>query len=70
MVIVDTDGCGTAVAAAVVQGAGNKTGPNLSGVVGRVAGTVPGFSYSAANKSSGAMLTDSRDCCVQPCLMA
>jgi cytochrome c len=30
------------------KGAPNRTGPNLFGVVGRKAGTYPGFSYSAA----------------------
>ena len=38
----------------VVASEGNtKTGPNLAGVVGRVAGTLDGYSYSAANKNSG-----------------
>ena len=31
----------------------NKIGPSLHGVVGRKAGTVAGFTYSAANKNSG-----------------
>ncbi|MBV8132749.1 MAG: cytochrome c family protein [Alphaproteobacteria bacterium] len=31
----------------------NKIGPSLAGVVGRKAGSVPGFAYSAANKKSG-----------------
>lgn len=31
----------------------NKIGPSLSGVVGREAGTVEGFKYSKAMKSSG-----------------
>ena len=31
----------------------NKIGPSLVGVVGRKAGSVPGFAYSAANKNSG-----------------
>lgn len=31
----------------------NKVGPSLAGVVGRKAGTVPGFAYSAANRDSG-----------------
>ncbi len=31
----------------------NKIGPSLFGVVGRKAGSVPGFSYSEAMKSSG-----------------
>jgi cytochrome c len=31
----------------------NKIGPSLAGVVGRKAGGVPGFAYSAANKGSG-----------------
>jgi len=30
----------------------NSVGPSLNGVVGRKAGTYPGFSYSAANKNS------------------
>eukprot|EP00343_Euplotes_focardii_P006746 CAMPEP_0205819258 /NCGR_PEP_ID=MMETSP0206-20130828/1557_1 /ASSEMBLY_ACC=CAM_ASM_000279 /TAXON_ID=36767 /ORGANISM="Euplotes focardii, Strain TN1" /LENGTH=107 /DNA_ID=CAMNT_0053112635 /DNA_START=36 /DNA_END=359 /DNA_ORIENTATION=+ len=30
-----------------------KQGPNLNGVVGRKAGSVPGFSYTKANKESG-----------------
>jgi cytochrome c len=31
----------------------NKIGPHLGGVVGRKAGSVAGFTYSAANKDSG-----------------
>ena len=31
----------------------NKIGPSLHNVVGRKAGSIPGFSYSTANKSSG-----------------
>ena len=31
----------------------NKIGPSLAGVVGRKAGSVSGFTYSAANKNSG-----------------
>lgn len=34
-------------------GAHNSVGPVLNGVVGRKAGTYPGYSYSNANKSSG-----------------
>ena len=30
-------------------------GPHLNGIFGRAAGTVPGFSYSPANKQSGAV---------------
>ena len=37
----------------VDKGGGNGLGPNLFGVVGRKAGTVAGFSYSAAMKNSG-----------------
>lgn len=37
---------------AVTQGR-NMIGPSLFGLVGRPAGTVPGFYYSAAMKSSG-----------------
>ena len=35
------------------KGAPNKIGPNLFGVVGRRAGTYPGFSYSSAMKTAG-----------------
>lgn len=31
----------------------NKIGPSLHGVVGRNAGSIPGYTYSAANKGSG-----------------
>jgi cytochrome c len=31
----------------------NMIGPSLFGVVGRKAGSIPGFHYSAANKNSG-----------------
>jgi cytochrome c len=31
----------------------NKTGPSLNGIVGRKSGSVPGFTYSAANSGSG-----------------
>ncbi len=36
----------------------NRIGPSLHGVVGRKAGTVPGFTYSAANKNSGITWTE------------
>jgi cytochrome c len=36
---------------------GNGLGPNLFGVVGRKAGTVPNFPYSAAMKNSGIVWT-------------
>lgn len=39
--------------------AGNKVGPNLAGVIGRKAGAVAGFAYSAPMKASG--LTWSRE---------
>jgi len=35
------------------EGAKNAVGPELNGVVGREAGSVPGYGYSTANKSSG-----------------
>jgi cytochrome c len=35
------------------EGAKNAVGPVLNGVVGRPAGSFPGYSYSDANKSSG-----------------
>jgi cytochrome c len=31
----------------------NKTGPSLNGIIGRKAGSVPGFAYSPANAGSG-----------------
>ena len=37
---------------AVGEGAANKVGPHLNGLDGRKAGTVEGYSYSEANKSS------------------
>ncbi len=36
----------------------NGTGPSLHGVVGRTAGTVEGFSYSEANRTSGIVWTE------------
>jgi cytochrome c len=35
------------------EGAKDAVGPVLNGVVGRKAGTYPGYSYSEANKNSG-----------------
>jgi cytochrome c len=35
------------------EGAKNAVGPELNGVIGRKAGTAPGYNYSDANKSSG-----------------
>jgi cytochrome c len=31
----------------------NRIGPSLHAIVGRAAGTIPGYTYSAANKNSG-----------------
>ncbi len=42
----------------VVEPGVNRVGPSLHGVVGRKAGTVPGFNYSKANKDSGVTWTD------------
>jgi cytochrome c len=36
----------------------NRVGPSLHAIVGRVAGTVPGFRYSDANKNSGVTWTE------------
>lgn len=36
----------------------NKVGPSLHGIIGRTAGTVPGFRYSNANKNSGIVWTE------------
>jgi len=38
---------------AIGPGAKNKVGPELNGLDGRKAGSVEGYSYSAANKESG-----------------
>jgi cytochrome c len=38
----------------------NKIGPNLFGVVGRKAGTYPGFSYSSAMAKAGFAWTDAK----------
>ncbi|MCS6987791.1 MAG: cytochrome c family protein [Sphingomonadaceae bacterium] len=35
----------------------NRVGPSLHGIVGRKAGTVPGYNYSTANKNSGVTWT-------------
>jgi len=35
----------------------NRIGPSLHAVVGRKAGTIPNFNYSAANKASGLVWT-------------
>ena len=38
--------------------AANAVGPVLNGVVGRKAGTYPGYAYSDANKDSGIVWTE------------
>jgi cytochrome c len=38
----------------VGPGARNGIGPTLNGLVGNTAGTIPGFTYSEANKEAGA----------------
>jgi cytochrome c len=37
----------------VAKDGGHGQGPNLHGLIGRDAGTAPGFSYTNANKGSG-----------------
>jgi len=41
-----------------VEAGKNKIGPSLAGIVGRKAGSVPGFSYTDANKNSGVTWDD------------
>lgn len=41
-----------------IQPGQNMVGPSLHGVVGRRAGTIPGFHYSPANKNSGLVWTE------------
>lgn len=36
----------------------NRVGPSLHGIIGRTAGTVAGYNYSAANKNSGITWTE------------
>jgi len=36
-----------------VEAGKNKIGPSLAGILGRKAGSVPGYSYTDANKNSG-----------------
>ena len=43
---------------AVGEGAPNKVGPELNGLFGRQAGSVPGYAYSDANKNSGIVWTE------------
>jgi cytochrome c len=42
----------------ITQGSLIKIGPNLHGVVGRKAGSLPGYSYSPALKAAGFIWTD------------
>ncbi|KAI3411920.1 hypothetical protein GPALN_001978 [Globodera pallida] len=37
----------------VIESTATKTGPTLKGIWGRKSGSVPGYDYSAANKSKG-----------------
>lgn len=43
-----------------VEAGVNKIGPSLHAVVGRAAGSVAGYSYSAANKNSGITWTEDK----------
>lgn len=38
----------------------NRVGPTLNGVIGRTAGTVAGYTYSAANKTSGIVWSEQK----------
>ena len=40
-----------------IEAGKNRVGPSLAGIVGRIAGSVAGFNYSAANKGSGVTWT-------------
>lgn len=41
-----------------VEAGKNKIGPSLAGVIGRKAGSAPGYAYSDANKNSGITWSD------------
>jgi cytochrome c len=38
----------------------NRVGPSLNGVIGRTAGTVAGYTYSTANKTSGIVWSEQK----------
>ena len=42
----------------VAEAGKNRVGPSLWAVVGRTAGTIPGFNYSKANKASGVIWSE------------
>ena len=44
----------------VIEAGQNRVGPSLHGIIGRTAGQVAGFSYSAANKGSGIVWTEEK----------
>jgi cytochrome c len=43
---------------ALIEGGGNRVGPDLHGIFGRKAGSAAGFTYSEAMKSSGIVWDD------------
>lgn len=43
-----------------VEAGKNKIGPSLAGIIGRKSGSVPGFSYSDANKNSGVVWDEAK----------
>lgn len=42
----------------VIDEGQNRVGPSLHAIIGRTAGQIPGYSYSAANKNSGIVWTE------------
>ncbi|MEJ0027946.1 MAG: c-type cytochrome [Rhizomicrobium sp.] len=49
-----------AICHTVAKGGGNGLGPNLFGVVGRKAASLPNFSYSSALRGAGITWTDAK----------
>lgn len=43
-----------------VEAGKNMVGPSMHGLIGRTSGSIPGYSYSTANKNSGIVWTEAK----------